>query len=215
MTKLDFKRTDKALYAAKAGMWSELVVPEMSFLSIDGKGDPSGPEYASALSALYPMAYGLKFAEKANGRDFVVPPLEALWWADDMTAYTSGRRDEWQWRAMLRMPDSINAEMVAATRETVLNKQSKKKDGAAPEIINSVQLRRFEEGRCLQLLHLGPYKDEAPVLADLHDRAMPERGLTFAGEHHEIYLSDPRRVTPEKLKTILRQPVKPLKNEAK
>lgn len=208
MTKLDFKKADKVLYAAKPGVWSEVDVPELCFLAIDGQGDPNGPGYAAALGALYPMAYGVKFAMKGEGQDFVVPPLEALWWADDPHAYVTGERTEWQWRAMLRMPDYAIDATVEQVRETVLAKQAKKQDGASPERIGAVRFLRFTEGRCLQRLHVGPYTDEAPVLAELHDRVMPERGLTFGGEHHEIYLSDPRRVAPERLKTILRQPVR-------
>lgn len=207
MTKLDFKKTDKELYAAKTGGWSRLTIPEMTFLMIDGKGDPSAPEYGAALRALYPMAYGVKFAEKAAGRDFAVPPLEALWWADDMTAFVAGNRQEWRWTAMLRLPDRVEEALAETVRETVLAKQAKKKDGADPDLIRSVRLERFTEGDCLQRLHIGPYTDEAPTLAELHDEVMPGMGLTFGGKHHEIYLGDPRRVAPEKLKTILRQPV--------
>lgn len=208
MTKLDFKTADKVLYAAKPAVWSEVDVPELPFLAIDGQGDPNGPGYAAALGALYPMAYGVKFAMKSAGQDFVVPPLEALWWAEDRHAYVTGDRAAWQWRAMLRMPEAVDDAMVETLREAVLAKQARKKDGATPEAIGAVRLMRFAEGRCLQRLHIGAYTDEAPVLADLHERVLPERGLRFGGEHHEIYLSDPRRVAPEKLKTILRQPVK-------
>ncbi|UYV37039.1 GyrI-like domain-containing protein [Rhodobacteraceae bacterium D3-12] len=209
-TKLDFKKADKRLYAAKPDAWQAVDVPEMPFLVIDGQGDPNGPEYTAALGALYPMAYGVKFAMKDAGQDFVVPPLEALWWSEDKSAYVTNDRAAWQWRAMLRMPDAVAGDLVEQVREGVLAKQAKKKDGAAPAMVHAVRLLCFEEGRCLQRLHIGPYTDEAPVLADLHDRVMPEQGLRFAGEHHEIYLSDPRRVVPEALKTILRQPVKGL-----
>ena len=210
MTKLDFKKTDKPYYAAGRKEWERLTVPEMSFLMIDGVGDPNGPAYGAALAALYPLAYGAKFALKARGRDFVVPPLEALWWAEDMRAFVSGDRATWQWTAMLRMPNDLSQTEFEAVRETVLTKQAKKKGGVAPELLNAVRLDRFDEGDCLQHLHLGSYADEAPVLADLHDNVMHAQGLTFAGHHHEIYLSDPRRVAPEKLRTILRQPVKPI-----
>ncbi len=206
MTKLDFKKADKALYTAKATGWSRIDVPEMSFLMIDGQGDPNGPGYGAALRALYPVAYGVKFAEKGAGRDFAVPPLEALWWADDPAAFVAGDRRDWRWTAILRVPESV--EDVEAVRETVLTKQARKKDGADAALIAAVRLERFAEGDCLQRLHVGPYSDEAPTLAELHDRVMPDMGLTFGGKHHEIYLSDPRRVAPEKLKTILRQPVR-------
>ncbi|MDQ2089766.1 GyrI-like domain-containing protein [Marimonas arenosa] len=209
MTKLDFKKTDKPLYTAPREGWARVQLPGMTFLMIDGQGDPNGPEYAAALKALYPMAYGVKFAEKDAGRDFAVPPLEALWWADDMTAFVSADRAHWRWTAMLRVPDAVTSDLVKTVRETVATKQAKKTDGADPDLLRVIRLERFAEGDCLQRLHLGPYTDEAPVLADLHDKVMPGLGLTFGGKHHEIYLSDPRRVAPEKLRTILRQPVKP------
>ncbi|MDU8927818.1 GyrI-like domain-containing protein [Alisedimentitalea sp. MJ-SS2] len=210
MTKLDFKKTDKTLYAAKTDTWARIDVPEMTFLMIDGQGDPNGPDYGAAVGALYPLAYGVKFAEKADGRDFAVPPLEALWWADDPAAFVSGDRKEWRWTAILRLPDRIEEVLIEAVRETVLAKQAKKKGGADSSLIQAVRLDRFTEGDCLQRLHIGPYTDEAPTLAELHEQVMPDKGLTFGGKHHEIYLSDPRRVAPEKLKTILRQPVRPL-----
>ncbi|MEZ5715554.1 MAG: GyrI-like domain-containing protein [Paracoccaceae bacterium] len=210
MEKLDFKRRDKALYAARPDGWQRVEIPEMAFLAIDGQGDPNGPGYAAALMALYPMAYGVKFAEKAAGRDFAVPPLEALWWADDPAAFHADDRSDWRWTAMLRVPETVTAGAVEAVRAGVLAKQLKKADGADPGLIAAVRLERFAEGDCLQHLHVGPYADEAPVLAALHSEVMPAMGLTFGGKHHEIYLGDPRRVAAEKLKTILRQPVRPL-----
>ena len=210
MTKLDFRKTDKAFYAAPSNGWQEITLPVLTFLMIDGAGDPNGPGYAAALGALYPMAYGVKFARKAIGADFVVPPLEALWWAQDMDAFTTGDRGDWRWTAMLRMPDDLKDEEVEDVCKTVLRKQARKTDGAPAELLTQVRLEHYAEGPCLQHLHHGPFTDEAPVLADLHHRVMPDMGLTFGGHHHEIYLSDPRRVAPNKLKTILRQPVKPI-----
>ncbi|GKY86957.1 GyrI-like domain-containing protein [Sinisalibacter aestuarii] len=197
MTKLDLKKADRAYYTGKQGRWDRLTLPALPFLAIDGKGDPSGPAWADAVSALYGVAYAVKFSEKGAGRDFGVPPLEGLWWADDPAAFTAGARDDWRWRALIRMPESVTEGTVTAAKE--------KKGVVAP-----VSLIRLTEGDCLQTLHLGSYADEAPVLADLHNRVMPDAGLTFAGPHHEIYLSDPRRTAPENLKTILRQPIRPL-----
>lgn len=210
MDKRDFKKTDKAFYSGKAGRWDRVVLPEMTFLMIDGQGDPNGPEFVRAVAALYPMAYGVKGMRKRAGADFTVPPLEALWWSVDKTAFVTGDRANWLWTALIRMPDEVTAGMLGAVRETVLKKQAKKPGGADEPTLLAIRLERLEEGDCLQTLHLGSYTDEAPVLAELHNRVMPEAGLTFAGKHHEIYLSDPRRVAPEKLRTILRQPVRPL-----
>lgn len=202
MVKTDFKKTERAFYSGKPGRWDRLVLPELSFLATEGQGDPDGEAFAAATGALYAIAYGVKFAEKAAGRDFVVPPLEALWWADDPAAFTAGARDDWRWRAMIRMPEMVTAEMVSTAREAAV---AKGKTGP----LDAVELIRLAEGDCLQTLHIGPYADEAPVLADLHDRVMPGAGVTFAGPHHEIYLSDPRKAAPDKLKTLLRQPVRP------
>lgn len=197
MDKLDLKKTDRPFYAGKLGEWTRITLPVVQYLAIEGHGDPGGPDYAAALAALYPVAYGIKFARKAEGRDFVVPPLSAVWWSDKLDAFTTNARDLWQWRAMIRMPDYVTR------TDLVLAKSLKGVD--AP-----VSLISVEEGLCLQTLHVGPYTDEGPVLADLHDNVMPAMGLTFGQPHHEIYLSDPRRVAPEKLRTILRQPVTPL-----
>jgi len=200
MEKIDFKKTMRALYAPKARDFKLVDVPEMQFLMLDGQGDPDGAEYAAAVGWLYPVAYALKFASKIDlGRDYVVPPLEALWWAEDYEAYRAGRREEWEWRSMLMVPDWIGADMF----EVALAKAAKKK-GTPPE---GLRMERYAEGLSVQILHLGPYSDEAETLARLHDEFIPENGLKETGYHHEIYLSDPRKVAPEKLKTVLRQPV--------
>lgn len=198
--KLDFKKRDRAFYTGKPGRWDRLTLPELTFLAIEGQGDPDGPVYAEALGALYPLAYTIKFARKAQGADFVVPPLEALWWADDPAVFVAGDRAAWRWRAMLRVPDDVTGADLDAARKAV---RAKGKTGP----FDAVTHTKLTEGDCLQTLHLGPYADEAPVLARLHDEIMPDAGLTFAGPHHEIYLSDPRKSAPEKLRTILRQPV--------
>lgn len=195
MDKLDFKKSDRAFYTGNPGRWDRLTLPEMTYLAVEGDGAPESPAYAAALAALYPLAYAIKFASKAAGRDFVVPPQSTQWWADDMTAFTEGRRDAWCWRAMIRIPDWVDTDALTAAKA--------QKGGAAVTLIS------LTEGDCLQTLHIGSYADEAPVLANLHERVMPDAGVTFAGKHHEVYLSDPRRVPPEKLKTILRQPVAP------
>lgn len=210
MDKLDFKKTDKVFYSGKQGRWDRVAIPPMLFLAIEGQGDPGGAEYAAAVAALYPLAYAVKFSCKAEGQDFTVPPLEALWWADDMEAFVKGDRADWRWKAMLRMPEGVDEEMLGAARAKVLAKLAKARDSATDaDHVEAVGLWRYEEGDCLQTLHVGSYAEEAPVLAALHHEVMPGMGLIFGGFHHEIYLSDPRRVAPEKLKTILRQPVRP------
>jgi hypothetical protein len=200
--KLDFKKTQDS-YRARSGEFRVIDVPAMQYLMLDGHGDPNtAKDYADALAALYPVAYKLKFASKRDlERDYVVPPLEALWWAADMAAFTSARdKSQWDWTAMIMTPDWITAELFADTVTAVAAKDR-------PASLDKVRLETLEEGQCVQTLHIGPYDAEAEVLADMHDHFIPEAGLQMSGKHHEVYLSDARRVEPAKLRTILRQPV--------
>ncbi len=204
--KLDFRKSDRALYSGVPGRIVAVDVPPMTYLAIDGAGAPESAAYAAALAALYPLAYGIKFRLKARGADFTVPPLQAIWTAADISAYVRGARDEWRWTAMLRLPDSVTGDDLEQVRALVLAKPVAREAAT----VTRVRLTRLHEGLCLQLLHIGPYSAEGPVLHHLHTVEMPLRGLTFAGDHHEIYLSDPRRVAPDRLRTILRQPVRPI-----
>jgi hypothetical protein len=175
----------------------------MQYLMVDGHGDPNtSKDYADALAALYPVAYKLKFASKRDvERDYVVPPLEALWWAADMAAFTSARdKTQWSWTAMIMTPDWITAELFADSVSAAAAKDR-------PTSLGKVRLETLAEGRCVQTLHTGPYDDETGVLAAMHHQFIPKAGLRMSGKHHEIYLNDARRVEPAKLRTILRQPV--------
>ncbi|PSL36498.1 hypothetical protein CLV49_0089 [Labedella gwakjiensis] len=201
---IDRKRTLDA-YRARSGEFRLLDVPPMTYLRVEGAGDPNTSEsYAAALAALYPVAYALKFGVRsATGEDHVVMPLEALWWADDMASFTTARdKARWNWAAMILVPDTVSPTMFAEAVASVARKK-------APARIGDVRLACLDEGQCVQTLHVGSYDDEAPTLAALHDRFLPEHGLRPTGRHHEIYLSDPRRVEPARLRTILRQPVAP------
>lgn len=204
--KVDVKKSLDS-YRARRGEYRFLDVPPLSYLMVDGHGDPNtSAAYADALAAVYPVAYTLKFASKQElSRDYVVPPLEALWWAEDMTSFTSARdKSRWSWTVMILVPEWLRSAQVAGAIEAVRAKR------ASPVALDLVRLETLEEGRCVQTLHVGPYDDEAPVLAELHDVVVPEAGLRMTGKHHEIYLSDPRRVEPARLRTILRQPVAPV-----
>lgn len=203
MAKVDLKKDLKHLYRPSAKDFVVVDVPEMRYLMIDGAGDPGTSEaYAEALSWLYPVAYGVKFASKAElGRDFVVMPLEGLWWADDLTAFTRGNRDEWKWTSMIMQPDWVTETMV----ERALEGATKKLEAAPPP---TLRLESLDEGKCVQILHIGPYSEEAPTLARLHNEYLPDNDLVETGHHHEIYLSDARRTAPENLRTVLRQPVR-------
>lgn len=202
MAKVDLKKSLDS-YRARPGQFQILDVPMRQYVMVDGHGDPNtSSAYADAVGALYPVAYALKFASKRElDRDYVVPPLEALWWAEDMVAFTTRRdKSQWSWTTMILVPDWIAAEMVADAIGTVAATKR-------PAGIDGVRLESLEEGRCVQTLHVGAYDDEADVLATMHDEFIVRAGLQMTGRHHEVYLSDPRRVAPAKLRTILRQPV--------
>ncbi|KQR39399.1 GyrI-like domain-containing protein [Microbacterium sp. Leaf159] len=204
---IDPKKTLDA-YRAKRGEFRILEVPAMQYLMIDGAGDPNtAAAYSEAVAALFPLAYTLKFeSRKTLGVDTVVMPLEGLWHAPDMESFTS-RRDKsaWLWTLMILVPDHVTPEMFADAVEAVEQKSAKKKQQTPG--LRSVRLETLDEGLCVQTLHVGSYDDEAPVLDDLHHRFIPDNRLRMTGLHHEIYLSDVRRVEPAKLRTILRQPV--------
>lgn len=209
MIKTDFKKVDKAFYSGKVGRFDVIEVPQQLYLMIDGAGNPgTAPAYGRAVAALYGLSYGLKFHGKPQGVDHVVGPLEGLWWADDMSSFASREKDKWQWTMMIRQPDWVTAADLALVLEGVVAKTVKKRDAATDEAtLRHVRLEGLTEGLVVQVLHVGSYDQEGPVLADMHDRFIPENGLAMRGLHHEIYLGDPRKVAPDKLKTILRQPV--------
>lgn len=203
MDKIDFKKEFKELYSPKNTDWEFIDVPKMNYLMIDGEGDPnSSVDYKQAVEALFAVSYAVKFMSKKNiGKDYVVSSLEGLWYADDMAVFASGKKDKFKWTMMIMQPDWITAEMI----DQAIVQTGKKKDLAA---LPNIYSKTLNEGKCLQLMHVGSYDDEAPKLAYLHQDFMPKEKLDFNGLHHEIYLSDPRKVDSSKLKTILRQPVK-------
>jgi hypothetical protein len=190
------------LYRARTA--PELVtVPELGFVMIDGHGDPNAaPEYADALQALYSLSYGLKFAlRKELGVEARVGPPEGLWWAQDMREWSMECKADWDWTMMIRQHDAVTPELFGTVRAQVA---AKKELPALP----LARLERFCEGRCAQILHVGPYSTECQTILALH-AFIYDAGFEFDGvheKHHEIYLSDPRRTAPERLKTIIRQP---------
>lgn len=203
MSPYDVKRELKDLYAPKNREWALVEVPQQRFIAVSGQGDPNtAPEYAQAVEALYTVAYTLKFASKRAGRDFVVGPLEGLWWSPDPAVFTARAKDKWLWRMLISRPGWLTD---ADVEEAAAAALAKKKLPA----IGRVEQVTLHEGRCAQVLHVGSYDDETPVLAALHDEYLPANDLAERGHHHEIYLGDPRRTAPDKLKTVLRQPVRP------
>jgi len=192
---------EKVLYSAKTD--PEIVeVPDAWCLTLEGAGAPEGPAFQQAVEALYGLAYTLKFQLKAEGKDFKVPPLEGLWWVERPEEFARTPREQWQWQLLIRMPGGLAEEQVAAVRIQAAEKKQNPR-------IRDVRFERFAEGTAAQVLHVGPFSEEGPAIARLH-AFIVERGYRLRGRHHEVYLSDFRRTAPEKLKTILRQPVEPV-----
>ena len=202
MQKINWKKQDKALYNPSSKTFSLVDVPAMQYLMIDGFGDPNtAPAYQKAVQALYKVSYSLKFASKNAGKlDWVVAPLEGLWWAERMQDFSLGSKENWLWTMMIRQPDSVQNDDVHAAIESI-----QAKDDALD--LSGLHLEHFHEGSSFQILHIGPYEEEAPTIARMHE-AIRAEGYQMHGKHHEIYLSDPNRTAPEKLKTVLRQPVR-------
>ncbi len=207
MKKVDFKKELKHLYKPPTNRVEIVNVPEMNFLMIDGKGDPNtSQEFSDAVEALFGVSYTLKFMIKNGEReiDYGVTPLEGLWWAEDMEAFTTTRdKSQWDWTMMIMTPEWISSEIYAEALALV-------RKGKNPTALDKVRLERYDEGLCVQIMYVGSYDDEGPLLMKLHQEFLPENGYAENGKHHEIYLGDPRRVAPEKLKTVLRQPVREL-----
>ena len=203
MEKVDFKKLYSELY--NPPRQPVLVdVPEMGFLMVDGVGDPNtAPAYREALDALYAMAFTIKFALKKTGEgpEYVVPPLEGLWWSDESADFLLQRKDKWSWTAMIMQPEAVTE----AVFQQAQAEASKKK---ALPALHKVRLDRFREGLSAQVLHLGSYAAEAPTIEQLH-AFIGAQGHQLRGKHHEIYLGDPRKTAPEKLRTVIRQPVSP------
>lgn len=203
MQTYDIKRDRTVLYAPKPGDFQIVDVPEMGFLMIDGHGDPNTTAaYREAVEALYKTSYAVRAAAKTSlGRVHTVAPLEGLWSADDLAVFRARDKSAWDWTMMIAQPDWITTEIVDEALVAVRRKQL--------PALDLLRFERYQEGRSVQILHVGSYDDESPTLARLHEEYLPANELRPTGRHHEIYLSDPRRTEPAKLKTILRQPVAP------
>jgi hypothetical protein len=207
MKKLDLKKQWKELYGPKAGVIAAVEVPPLTYLMVDGEGDPNTSKaFQEAVEALYSLSYTLKFSLKKSPRaiDYGVMPLEGLWWADDPRDFGWGGqqadKSKWKWTVMIVQPDVIGqAEIDAAFAEV-----RKKKNPAA---LDRVRFETLEEGPSAQVLYTGPFSDEGPTIMRMH-QFIEAAGKSLHGKHHEIYLSDMRRTAPEKLKTILRQPMR-------
>jgi hypothetical protein len=201
MDKIDFKKELQNLYNPSAKEVSIVEVPDMNFLMVDGDGSPASLQYIASLEAIYPVAYALKFiVKKAQVVDYGVMPLEGLWWMDDMTQFSVERTDKWKWRSMIMQPKYVTEADFRAAIEQVKKKK-------APATLEKVRFECFHEGKAAQIMHIGPFSTEAANIQKIH-AAIKATGHELSGKHHEVYLNDPSKTAPEKLKTVLRQPMK-------
>jgi hypothetical protein len=202
MEKFDLKKQWKHLYQPKAGVLGEVDVPSLTYLMVDGEGDPNSSAFQQAVEALYALSYTLKFSLKKGQQpvDYGVMPLEGLWWADDPRVFHQADKSTWKWTAMIVQPEFVSRAHVDAAFDHVRKKKN-------PAALDRVRFATLEEGLSVQILYAGPFSEEGPTIQSMHD-FIHARGRELHGKHHEIYLSDPRRTAPEKLKTILRQPMR-------
>jgi hypothetical protein len=205
--KLDFKNTMKEFYKPSANKVSLVNVPELQFIMIDGKGSPGDSrDYIDAINSLYPIAFNLKFISKKElGKDYTVPPLEGLWWAENMDDFYESNRENWMWTMMIMTPEWLTNKLF---QEAMNNSREKKPE--LDQSIKNVRLEKYCEGVSAQIMHIGPYANEHPTILKLHNFIKASNGK-FDGhtqKHHEIYISDPRKAKPETMKTVIRQPFK-------
>jgi hypothetical protein len=200
MSKFDIKKEMAQLYNPPKGKFNIVDVPSIQFIMGDGAGNPTNnAQFQQISEAMYGLAYNIKFKCKALGKDFVVAPLQGLWWADQMDSFSLGRRDDWLWTLMIAMPEWVTSEMVEESHKEVAGKKE------LPALTH-LRFESYHEGISIQTLYLGAYADEGPTIAAMHEFAKAQ-GYALRGKHHEIYLGDPRRTAPEKLKTVIRQPI--------
>lgn len=200
MDSYDIMKARKALYAPRAGAFEVVDVPEIAYLMIDGHGDPNtAPAYTDAVETLYSASYAIRAVAKARlERVHTVGPLEGLWSAENLDVFVSRDKGAWDWTMMIAQPDWITPEIAAEGMASAKRVRA----------LDQLRFERLAEGLSVQILHVGSYDDEGPTLARLHNEYLPANALVPTGRHHEIYLSDPRKTDPSRLRTILRQPVR-------
>lgn len=201
MEKIDLKKAMKHLYQPSAKEVVQVDVPTMNFLMVDGEGDPNTSQaYSDAVEVLFMVSYTVKFMIKkgASAIDYGVMPLEGLWWADDMSKFSGADKANWKWTAMIMQPSFITPETVELA---IADVKAKKK----PTAISKIRLESFSEGKCAQIMHIGPFSEEGSTIEKVHQ--FIDSKSQRIGKHHEIYLSDIRKADPSKWKTIVRQPM--------
>ena len=204
MKKVDLKKEFKELYVPSSKEVSIVKVPKMNFLMIDGIGDPNTSKaYSDSIETLYSVSYSIKFIlKKEKEIDYVVMPLEGLWWAEDMGQFSTKNKDKWKWTSMIMQPDFVDKKVFEMAFEQVKIKKNLL-------MLSKIRFQSFNEGLSVQIMYIGPYSAETPTIEKLH-KFVKESGHNLRGKHHEIYLSDPRKTTPERIKTIIRQPIEPI-----
>ena len=201
MQKIDLRKDLGPLYQLRNDDIVEVDVPPLRYLMIDGEGDPNtSPRYADAVEALFSVSYAAKFGVKKGPLeiDYAVMPLEGLWWADDLAAFAGADKARWKWTMMILQPAFVSDDVLGSALDQVRKKKSL-------PAVGELRVETLAEGRCAQVLHVGPYSEEGPAIARLH--AFIEARSRPRGRHHEIYLTDARRADPANWKTILRQPM--------
>ena len=196
--KLDLTKEYKEYYKAKT-IPSIVEFGEIPYLTLEGKGEPAGEVFTESVETLYPLAYGIKKICKAQRKDFAVPKLEGLWWVKSDKPALEVPRKDWYWKLLIRLPDFATPEMLIDAKEEVFKKKGL-------PLIKEAKFEKLNEGKCIQIMHIGPYSTE-PETIEKMKKVMKDKGFTENGLHHEIYISDPRKTAPEKMKTILRLPI--------
>ena len=201
MPKFDYMKDLKELYKPSANSISELVIPEMWFLKIDGKGDPNHSEqFSTAVEAHFSLSYAVKFFIKKNlEMDYRVFPLEGLWWADDMSDFSADTKEDWKWTLMIAQPTTVTEEIISDQAKIVSDQKN-------IPLMKHLRFEPYDEGVVCQIMHIGPFSEEGPTIEKLH-RHINNMGAEFRGKHHEIYLSDIRKGNPANWKTVIRQPI--------
>ncbi len=199
VTKLDLRKTQNQFYSPPAGEVESVRVPPMNFVMIDGTGAPATESFQQKVGALYNLAYTIKFrSKKLLKKDYSVMALEGLWWTKGKR-FDFAKRNDWSWTLMIVVPDFVTDRMFSDAKDEIRRKKN-------PPGLNEARLESFDEGMCVQIMHVGPYSAEPKSIGKL-EAYRKEHGYKMVGKHHEIYLGDPRRAAPSKLRTIIRHPV--------
>ena len=197
--KIDLFKQYKDEYKARAKP-ALIKTTASQYLCIQGKGVPGGKDFDQAIGAMYSMAFTIKMTRKAQGLgDYVVCKLEAVWWSDEDVCFSKLPKEKWQWKMMIRTPDCVDRSDLEKACQAIIAK-------GKGDAVKRVRLEELHEGSCVQALHVGPY-DKVERTIKVMSEYMDDNGLSVSGKYHEVYLSDPRRVEPDRLKTIVRLPV--------